>query len=994
MNKERNNFRYNKGFNCLYTNADSLVNKIEELKKIVSNTQPKVIAICEVKPKNSRYNITEAELQIDNYNAIHNSLEKNNERGIIIYLHKSIEANTINIKEPSKESIWLEVELHNKDTLLIGCVYRSPSNTSEQNNDFIAMMRTMTQTHHSHKLIMGDFNLPRIDWEIWESTSRNLADTDNRFIELLRDAFLYQHVNSPTRNRHKDNPSLLDLIITNEQGMISDLEILSPLGNSDHACITFWFNCYINYNKSEIERFIYDKGNYDAIRQSLDSVPWEEELEKRKTVNEKWKFISNKINTFSEQHIPKKKFSSAKRLKFTTPLDRKALGKIKKKHAAWKRYMSSRDSEKYKEYCKFRNQVRNITKQAKREKEKDVSKDAKSNPKKFWNYVNSKTKTKPGIPNLEKPDNKDNLTSNEKEKAEVLLDYFSSVFTQEPEGEMPKIDPVDVDSPLEDIELTEEMIKKKLKNLKTTKSPGPDKIHPRILKELSDSLTKPLFLLFQASIDQEQIPEEWRTATVSAIFKKGNKKQAQNYRPVSLTCICCKILESIFRDQIITHMKTNKLFSKNQFGFIGGRSTVLQLLTVLDKWTEILDQGGIIDAIYLDFMKAFDKVPHKRLIGKIGAYGIGPKISHWIENFLLGRKQRVCVNGHFSDWAPVTSGIPQGSVLGPLLFVIYINDLPNDIESDIFLFADDTKIFTEINDISESNKLQDDLNRLQEWSNTWLLKFHPDKCKVLDISIRDRTTYSYFMETTELDHSNVEKDLGVFIDNKLKFDSHISTKINKANNTLGAIRRSFTYLDSTILLRLYTSLIRPHLEYANPVWNPRYKRDIKNIENVQKRATKMIPELREMPYKERLIKLKLPTLAYRRLRGDMIEVYKLTQGKYDPDVSNLLCKHEDVVPEVAGRTRGHSQKLYKRKHRLEVRKHNFTLRVVDPWNSLPESVVSAPSLASFERRLDKFWSSQEIRYDFKKCLKIIHSNKAPDENGTGSELEDEDEIWP
>ena len=218
--------------------------------------------------------------------------------------------------------------------------------------------------------------------------------------------------------------------------------------------------------------------------------------------------------------------------------------------------------------------------------------------------------------------------------------------------------------------------------------------------------------------------------------------------------------------------------------------------------------------------------------------------------------------------------------------------MPSNINSAIFLFADDPKIFTEMENKSDSDKLQDDLNKLLDWSNTWLLRFHPDKCKVLDIGIRDRISYNYHMETTELEHSDVEKDLGVYIDKKLKFDSHISTKINKANNTLGAIRRSFTYLDSTILLRLYTSLIRPQLEYANPVWSPRYKRDISNLENVQKRATKLIPELREMPYKERLKKLKLPTLVYRRLRGDMIEVYKLTQQKYDPDVSNLLCKQE------------------------------------------------------------------------------------------------------
>ena len=607
----------------------------------------------------------------------------------------------------------------------------------------------------------------------------------------------------------------------------------------------------------------------------------------------------------------------------------------------------------------------------------EVAQDAKTNPKKFWNFVNNKTKTKPGIPNLQKSDNKDDMTSNDKEKAEVLLDYFSSVFTQEPVGEVPTMEQVDTDTTLDDIDFTEDTVKKKLKQLKPNKSPGPDNIHPRILKELSDALAKPLFLLFVASAEQETIPDEWRTATVSAIFKKGSKKVPNNYRPVSLTCITCKLLESIFRDNIIEHMKSNNLFSKSQFGFIGGRSTVLQLLTVLDKWTEILDQGGIIDVIYMDFMKAFDKVPHRRLIEKIKSYGIGNHITNWIQSFLDGRRQRVCVNGNYSNWAPVTSGIPQGSVLGPLLFVLYINDLPTDIDSDIFLFADDTKIFRKIENQDDSDNLQEDLTKLQEWSNKWLLKFHPDKCKVVDISIRDRVHYSYFLDGIELEHSDVEKDLGVYIDKKLKFDSHISNKINKANNILGAIRRSFSYLDNTIMLRLYTSLIRPHLDYANPVWNPRYKKDISNIENVQKRATKMIPALRELPYKERLKILKLPTLTYRRLRGDMIECYKLTKGKYDPAVSDLLCKQNEILPNAADRTRGHSQKLYKRKHKLEIRKHNFTFRVVDPWNSLPELVVSAPTLNTFERRLDAFWDNQEIKYDFKKCLRITHRNNAP-----------------
>ena len=230
------------------------------------------------------------------------------------------------------------------------------------------------------------------------------------------------------------------------------------------------------------------------------------------------------------------------------------------------------------------------------------------------------------------------------------------------------------------------------------------------------------------------------------------------------------------------------------------------------------------------------------------------------------------------------------------------------------------------------------------------------------------------------------------MDNKLKFDSHIGTKVNKANSILGAIRRGFAYLDKETMLRLYTSLVRPHLEYANPVWNPRYMKDITMVENVQRRATKMIPEIRDLPYEERFKFLKLPTLAYRRIRGDMVETYKILNNKYDEKLGNFLPLHRDQV-EHPERIRGHSKKLYKREWKKVIRKHSFGYRIVGPWNSLPEKVVSAPSLNCFERHLDKFWSQQSIRFDFKKCIEINHTNNAPlPRTGPGRNEESDDDL--
>ena len=183
-------------------------------------------------------------------------------------------------------------------------------------------------------------------------------------------------------------------------------------------------------------------------------------------------------------------------------------------------------------------------------------------------------------------------------------------------------------------------------------------------------------------------------------------------------------------------------------------------------------------------MKAFDKVPHQRLLHKLKSYGLGQGIIDWMESFLTGRKQQVCVNGAYSEWMPVTSGIPQGSVLGPLLFVLYINDMPDNITSPIYLFADDTKMFTNSSSQHNIEQLQQDLDKLLDWSKNWLLKFHPQKCKVLDINNHDREPNEYYLDDVRLEHSPCEKDLGIYIDNKLKFDTHIVVQRKKGNMAL------------------------------------------------------------------------------------------------------------------------------------------------------------------------------------------------------------------
>ena len=419
-------------------------------------------------------------------------------------------------------------------------------------------------------------------------------------------------------------------------------------------------------------------------------------------------------------------------------------------------------------------------------------------------------------------------------------------------------------------------------------------------------------------------------------------------------------MEKIVRNAIVHHMEVNSLFSKKQFGFIAKRSTVLQLLMVLEDWTDILDHGGEIDVIYMDFMKAFDKVPHRRLISKLRSYGINDQITKWVEHYLNNRKQRVIVNGNSSEDHPVLSGIPQGSVLGPILFVIYINDLPNYTISNTFLFADDTKIYREIKNEEDREIMQQDLDNLQEWSNTWLLKFHPLKCKVLSIKGKSDRCYSMagVEETINLENIAFEKDIGVLVDKDLNFVSHMQQAVNKANSIVGLIRRTFVYLDEVTFKQLFKALVRPHLEYAASVWNPYKVKDIEMIERVQRRATKLISGLKDLSYADRLKKLGIPTLAYRRLRGDMINVYKILNNFHDSAVTTGIFDTDTSL-----RTRGHSRKLKKKYCKLDIRKYSFGLRSVDVWNSLPEKVVQATTIREFEIELDNYWNNFELKYN-------------------------------
>ena len=423
----------------------------------------------------------------------------------------------------------------------------------------------------------------------------------------------------------------------------------------------------------------------------------------------------------------------------------------------------------------------------------------------------------------------------------------------------------------------------------------------------------------------------------------------------------CKVMEKLLRDVIVDHLQNEKLLSPKQYGFITGRSTVTQLLFYLDECIKTVADGGVVDSVYLDFSKAFDTVPHRRLLKKLQAYGIDGDILQWIQAFLQGRTQEVMVNGQRSKADNVISGVPQGTVLGPILFVIYINDLLDCINSNGLMFVDDTKIFRAVSSYDEADQLQADIANLGEWADTWQLRFNHDKCHILTLGKFDNIHHAhrYEMSGTELEHVSEEKDLGIIIDGEMNFRDHISRKVCIANGIVGQIRRSFSFLNCETFRRIYCAFVRPHLEYGQAAWSPHLRKDINALENVQIRATKLVDGLGKLEYAERLKRLNFPTLAFRRLRGDIIEIYKHFHTYDKSTLSPTFCAR--VYP-----SRQHKFQLVQKKPKdgkRGLQSNSFYYRCQKIWNELPSDVVDAKNINTFKNALDAHWKNHPLMYN-------------------------------
>jgi len=376
-----------------------------------------------------------------------------------------------------------------------------------------------------------------------------------------------------------------------------------------------------------------------------------------------------------------------------------------------------------------------------------------------------------------------------KEVADLFSEHVKEVYTIEDLSSVPTVPEQDC-TWKETICFSTELVFDILQKLQTDKSPGPDGLHPMLLKECASTIAEPLSRIFQQSYETGSLPEDWRIAHVVHIFKKGDRTNRENYRPVSLTCVPCKVMESIIKDALIKHLESNQLLCKQQHGFQKGRSCLTNFLETMESWTQALDNGYGSDVVYLDYRKSFDSVPHQRLLEKLKEFGIKGKLRAWLEDFLMSRTMTVGVRGAFSQLQAVLSGVPQGSVIGPLLFLLFVNELPNWIKNELRMFADDTKIWCPIKTTADSITLQQDLVSLCSWSEKWQLRFNADKRKVMHIGHSLPTEY-YMTEGTRkttLQPVQEEIDLGVVVRSGARFTKNLMRDLWQRRTYAGLLR--------------------------------------------------------------------------------------------------------------------------------------------------------------------------------------------------------------
>ena len=803
--------------------------------------------------------------------------------------------------------------------------------------------------------ILGDFNLTGVSW----STLTGSCPIEQSFVESFIDLGLQQCVLPPTHCKGKT----LDLLLTNSVSNINDLLVgeRDSVCKSDHFPINFKINIKVNRKKpAKRVCYNYKNVNWERLNHELQHTDWDGLLNCTEP-EIGWKKFKDKLFDVTDKYVKK---CSVKTDGQDPWFDSDCYDAWRKKIRLHKdRHKSDRAEIAF---TLARKNFKNVVAQKMRETLNE-SDDSALITKKFWSYVKSKTASQ-RIPEF--VSFKGIVRNCPEDQANLFNEFFFEQFSEA------SIYDIDIDYSNDwrfDIEFDHQRVRKILSNINSNKAYGPDGIHGKLLKNCAVGLAYPLSLLFHSCYNIGTLPREWKLGHIVPIYKKGDKHEVSNYRPISLTCLIMKVLERKIKDELLA--LTNGMIKDEQHGFRAERSCATNLVGLCDSLALSLNDNIRTDVIYFDFAKAFDSVNHDLILLKLkNKFGIDGRLLKFITDYLRDRQQQVLISGKFSSMKNARSGVPQGSILGPLLFIIFIDDIAGGISpgTHLSLYADDTKIWRQIFSDTDILRLQKDIDYLHDWSLSNKMRFHPDKCKVLSVtgkvsealsllSVLPFYNFIYSMGGISLDYVEFEKDLGVIVTRNLNWQEQCSKVLSKANQKLGMARRNCYFVQDENRRRvLYLTLVRSLFEHCSVIWRPVTKSQISKLEGLQKRAIKWIlheeySSYSQSTYIQKCRQLKIMPIEDRFDFLDLIFFFKVVKQLIPVTLPSYLqpfqgqsrlrsCHMDPLCFTTSVLPRASSNAFAK----------NFFFRTHTKWNHIPLVIREIESITEFKSKLSTY----------------------------------------
>lgn len=812
-------------------------------------------------------------------------------------------------------------------------VYRPPDCTAEDTAQLCSYLDCVL-TNHKSVTILGDFNMDQLTWH--QPTAGRQPNAIQRKFSLFCTSWdLHQLVNRPTRGQN-----MLDLILTTHPERYGDITIEPPLVNSDHDTII----CHMVHLHSPSKAVLastrsFDQADFNAIKLHLSRCHWPTLFAGCTTVNDYWSVFFSIMRGLIDAFVPLRHQGQGRK----SVLPKEIRQAIHAKRRARKRWMRSPNQLTKSRYNSASRQCSHIVRSYIATQEANL---LNMKPSKFYAYVSKLLHPCASDIFLQSP-------AGPVTKAEDICKVLSCEFARN--FAIPSsysygahvCEQLSVEQPtLTIVNIDEATVRRTLEQLKNS-APGPDGLPASLLKELASYIALPLTIIFQQSMHQACIPDAWREALVIALYKnKGGRHDPASYRPISLTSTVCKIMERIVGNQLRAFLVGNNRACQEQHGFVPGRSTLTNLLLSDYVISELLNAREACDVVFIDFAKAFDKVSHNVLQSKLAIVGVTGKLHAWLTDFLNNRTQRVIYQGVKSAPVRVSSGVVQGSVLGPLLFTIMVSDLPAQVtHSQMVLYADDGKTIGRASSLQDCLRLQSDLDAINDWSIRNELPLSKEKCVCLHLGYKN-AHHSYNIGGVPLMSPDNCGDLGIMRSHDFTYNLHIESMVSRAARCAGMMYRAFCTRDEQFMKQLFTTYVRPVLEYASPLWSPIYVGLDNDIERVQRRFTKQLYPRTSLSYSERLERLGLVELRVRRHRADLITVFKALHGLLGVDASSIGISRSTAP------TRSNGLDLTVHRAYTNIVAKTLHYRVVNKWNDLPTNAKTTNSINCFKRLLN------------------------------------------